>query len=54
MGVTLYQDHKIGLLYTKDTIIMKRFIEEVGLDDGTSKGKFTPSEAKTLIKDENG
>ena len=30
------------------------FIEAVGLDNGMSKVKFTPSEAKPLVKDENG
>ena len=34
--------------------IIKRVIEAVGLDDGTLKGNFTPSQAKSLVKNENG
>ena len=38
----------------KYTGLIQSFIEAVRLDDGMSKGKFTASEAKTLVKDENG
>ena len=38
----------------KQTVVIQRDIEVVVLDYGMSKGKFTPSEAKTLVKDENG
>ena len=38
----------------KNTRIVQRGIEELGLDDDMSKDKFTPSEAKPLVKDENG
>ncbi len=29
-------------------------IEALGLDDGYAKGKYTPAEAKPLVKDEDG
>ena len=38
----------------KQTGVIQRDIEVVVLDYGMSQGKFTPSEAKTLVKDENG
>ena len=37
----------------KQTGIIQRVNEAVGLDDGMSKGKFTTSQDKPLIKDEN-
>jgi len=37
----------------KQTGLIKRIIEALGLDDG-AKGKFTPSESKPLVKDING
>ena len=37
----------------KQTRLIKRIIEALGLDDG-AKGKFTPSESKPLVKDING
>ena len=54
MGVTLEQDLKTRLLYMKQTGLIKRVIDSVVLDDGTSKGKLTPSEGTPLDKDENG
>ena len=38
----------------KHTVIIQRIIEAVIQDDGMWKGKFTISEAKPLVKDENG
>ena len=38
----------------KQTKIIQRVIESVGLDDDLSKGKFKPSEAKPSVKDEDG
>ena len=37
----------------KQTGLIKRIIEALGLDDG-AKGKFTPSESKPLVKYING
>jgi hypothetical protein len=37
----------------KQTGLIKRIIEALGLDDG-AKEKFTPSESKPLVKDVNG
>ena len=54
MGVTLEQDLKTELLDMIQIGIIQRVIEAVSLDDGTSKGKFTTSEDKPFIKDENG
>ena len=38
----------------KQTGLIKRIIEAVGLDDGSVKGKYTPSESKPLVKDVHG
>ena len=43
MGVTLEQDLKTVILDMKQTGIIQRGIEAVGLYDGTTKGKFMSS-----------
>ncbi len=48
------RDPKTGLLKMKQTILIKRVIETLGLDDGLVKEKHTPSESKLLVKDLNG
>jgi hypothetical protein len=53
LGVTLERDPKTILLEMKQTGLIKRIIEALGLDEG-AKGKFTPSESKPLVKDVNG
>ena len=53
LGVTLERDPETSLLEMKQTGLIKRIIEALGLDDG-AKGKFTPSESKPLVKDING
>ncbi len=53
LGVTFEWDPETSLLEMKLTGLIKRIIEALGLDDG-AKGKFTPSESKTLVKDVNG
>ncbi len=53
LGVTLERDPETSLLEMKQTGLIKRIIEALGLDDG-AKGKFTPSESKPLVKDVNG
>ena len=52
LGVTLERDPEMSLLKMKQTGLIKRIIEALGLDDG-AKGKFTPSESKPLFKDVN-
>jgi hypothetical protein len=54
LGVTLEQDPETGLLKMKQTGLISRVIEALGLDDGCAKGKYTPSESKLLVKDVNG
>ena len=43
LGVNSEQESDTGLLEMKQTGLIKLFIEAVELDDGTAKGKFTPS-----------
>jgi hypothetical protein len=54
LGVTLERDPETNLLEMKQTGLIKRVIEALGLDDGLAKGKYTPSESKPLIKDLDG
>ena len=54
LGVTLERDPETNLLEMKQTGLIKRVIETLGLDDGLVKGKHTPSESKPLIKDLDG
>ncbi|KAL7462943.1 hypothetical protein ACHAXS_003313 [Conticribra weissflogii] len=43
-----------GLLELKQTGLIDRVLNTMGLDVGTAKSKRTPAEAKSLIKDEEG
>jgi len=52
--VTLDRDGPSGLLEMKQTGLIKRVIEALGLDDGYAKGKHTPAESKPLVKDADG
>ncbi len=54
LGVTLECNPETGLLEMKQTGLIKRVIEALGLDDGLVKGKHTPSESKPLVKNLNG
>jgi hypothetical protein len=54
LGVTLEWDPETGLLEMKQTRLVKRVIESLGLDDGLVKGKYTPSESNPLVKNVNG
>jgi hypothetical protein len=54
LGVTLDCDALSGLLEMKQTRLIKRVIEALGLDDGYSKGKHTSAESKPLVKDADG
>ena len=49
LGVTLERDPEMDLLEMKQTGLIKRIIQALGLDDGT-RGKFSPSEFKPLVK----
>jgi hypothetical protein len=53
LGVTL-GDASTGLLEMKQTGLIKRVIEALGLDDGYTKGKRTPAKTKPLVKDADG
>jgi hypothetical protein len=54
LGVTLDRDGLSGLLEIKQTGLIKRVIEALGLDDGYAKGKHTPAESKPIVKDTDG
>ncbi len=54
LGVTLDHDAPTGLLDMKQTGLIKRVIKALGLDDGYAKGKHTPVESKSLVKDADG
>ena len=54
LGVTLGRDEKTGLFEMKQTGLIDRIVEALGLDDRLSTGKWTPSEAKPLVKDAEG
>ncbi len=41
-----------GLLEMKQTGLIERVVEALGLDDGYARGKHTPAETKPLVKDE--
>jgi len=51
LGVMMQKDGLAGLLEMKQTGLIQRIIEAVGLDDGMVKGKYTPVEQQPLIKD---
>jgi hypothetical protein len=38
----------------KQTVLIKRVIETLRLDDGYAKGKHSSAESKPLVKDEDG
>ena len=54
LGVTLDRDGPSGLIEMKQTGLIKRVIEALGLDDGYAKGNHTPAESKPLVKDADG
>ena len=43
-----------GCMELKQTSLIDRVIQNLGLDIGTTLGKFTPAEAKPLVKDADG
>jgi hypothetical protein len=54
LGVTLERNPKTSLLEIKQTGLIKRVIEALGLDDGIVKEKYTPSKSKPLVKNLHG
>ena len=55
LGVEFAVDKSTGLKEMKQTGLIKRVINALGLDDGYAKGKHTPAEAnKPLVKDADG
>jgi hypothetical protein len=54
LGVTLERDAETGQLEMKQTGLIDRVIEALGLDDGMAKGKETPAAATPLVKDVEG
>jgi hypothetical protein len=54
LGVKMECDSTTGLLEMKQTGLIKRVIEALGLDDGYARGKHTPAKTKPLVKDEDG
>jgi hypothetical protein len=54
LGVRLKKSESSGLIEMKQTGLINRIIEALGLDKGTVNGKFTPAEANPLVKDEDG
>ena len=54
LGVRLEKSESSGLIEMKQTGLIDRIIETLGLDKGTVNGKFTPAEANPLVKDEDG
>ena len=54
LGVRMEIDQTTGLMELKQTGLIDRVIETLGLDNGMTSGKFTPAEAKPLVKDADG
>ena len=54
LGVLLEKDPDTGLLEMKQTGLIDRIIETMGLDVGTINGKATPAQHAPLTKDLNG
>ena len=51
LGVTLERERNIGFIEMKQTGLIQRIIEAVGLENGMVKVKFIPSEHMPLVKD---
>jgi len=54
LGVKFDRDSETGMLEMKQTGLINRFIEALGLDDGYACGKHTPAKTKPLVKDGDG
>ena len=51
LGVILGCDEETGLMGMKQVGLINCVLETLGLDDGITKNKFTPSESSPLVKD---
>jgi hypothetical protein len=49
LGVKMECDSNTGLLEIKQTGLIERVVEALGLDDGYARGKHTPAETKPII-----
>lgn len=47
-------DHIASLMKLKQTVLIHRVIETLGLDTFKTSGKFTPAKSKPLLKDTDG
>jgi hypothetical protein len=54
LGVKMERDSSTGLLEMKQTGLIGRVVEALGLDDGYARVKHTPAETKPLVKDADG
>jgi hypothetical protein len=54
LGVRMEMNQTTGLMELKPAGLIDRVIETLGLDVGTTLGKFTPAEAISLVKDAYG
>ena len=54
LGVKMDRDSNTGLIEMKQTGLIGRVIEALGLDDGYVCGKHTPAKIKPLVKDKDG
>ena len=54
LGVKFDRDSETGMLEMKQTGLIERVVEALGLDDGYARGKHTPAKTKPLVKDEDG
>ncbi len=54
LRVKMECDSNTGLLEMKQTGLIERVFEALGLDDGYAWGKYMPAETKPLVKNEDG
>jgi hypothetical protein len=54
LGVQLERDSNTGLFELKQTGLIGRVVEALGLDDGYARVKHTPAKTKPLVKDLDG
>ena len=54
LGITLGSEKATGLMEMKQAGLINCVLETLGLDDGMSKKKITPSESSPLMKDAYG
>ena len=53
LGVRIEFEPTTGLMELKQNGLFHRVIETLGLDFGTTSGKFTPADGKSLMKDDD-